>query len=148
MKEVTEWDGRPRDMWVWNDNDMSDMHAAHVVFVYRSGDNGYASVCTVRPHEDVDAYRSEWFRHCAEIEDAGPMTNRELADWLVAGPKREWKRTWKRNDCTSTVSHVYGYKENLADEPVPEYIVARDRDVSDEWRSPYRTVGGPCYERG
>lgn len=77
IKEVTSWDGRPRDMWVWNDNDMSDMRVAHVVFMYRSGDNGYASVCTVRPHVDADAYRSEWFRHCGELNTVKEEDDKE-----------------------------------------------------------------------
>ena len=88
MKEVTEWDNNPREMWVWG-SEPERKQKAFVIWIRR--DDYHSRVITV-DKEDHDAIYS--FQHCAEIEkQCRRMTNKELSRWLREKPNREWKDT-------------------------------------------------------
>lgn len=121
MKEVTVWDGRPRMMWVWND-DESKKKKVTVVYI-TEGENH--KVLT------TDGYTAQWYRHCAEIGSESQkkrlMTNKELAWWLAAKPDREWLNG-------SSICHYRAYQDWLEDELVPDNMLVREGDES--WHAP------------
>lgn len=77
MKEVTEWNGKPRWMWVWD----SDENLKGKVYV----------VCILTEEEMLETGRDypvraldSAFKHCAEIEEPTkrPCTKEELVEML------------------------------------------------------------------
>ena len=85
MKEVTEWDNNPREMWVWGSE--PERKQKEFVIWIRS-DDYHPRVVTI-DREEHDAIMP--FQHCAEIEPRRLMTNKELSRWLREKPNREWK---------------------------------------------------------
>lgn len=62
MKEVTEWDNRPRWMWVWDDNE-NDKHEEYVICILTEEEMKKGDV-----KFPVCAYSLN-YKHCAEIEE-------------------------------------------------------------------------------
>lgn len=133
MKEVKEWNNVPRDMWVWDGEDSSRGHKAHVVFIDPEVKKpGFPRVCVVRRRNG--AWGSEWVCHCAELKEIGRiMTKKELARWIAEKPDREFLTIH-----ANIVSHVYPYYDDEADEEADEDILIREGDG--EWVSPLKEI--------
>lgn len=134
MKEVTEWNGIPREMWVWH-GDNSDRRRAKVVAVLKPEDDdpyaNYHVICLSSSNYISDGLERE--EHCAEIEDERRlMTNKELARWLRRGVDREYKCNTELNPI---ISFVKNYCESIADKEVSDSIVVREG--TGEWQKPY-----------
>lgn len=115
MKEVTEWDNNPREMWVWN-HDTSCVRKAFVIWIKKSS-NTIFKVVAVDEHGNIPTYI-----HCAEIEPSRRlMTNKELSRWLREKPNREWKDT-------SFVHADLIYRECEEDTEVSNDIYVREGD--------------------
>lgn len=129
MKEVTykDWikNSTPRMMWVWYSN-VEDKVQAKVVSVVKTDACIYPVLSIMK--DDVGY---ETFRHCAEIEKLGRMTQKELSRWLREKPTREYKRS-SRTDIV--VNHYYSYIEEDADQEVDKFFLIREDDG--EWREP------------
>lgn len=125
MKEVTEWDNNPREMWVWDKKDMSDKRKEFVVFVDTNPDieDWYGCVCVIKKQPCHEAYTSRWYMHCAEIDTHRLMTNKELARWLREKPDREWK-----GKDEAFVHSDLIYRASEEDEPVSDDIYVREGD--------------------
>ena len=125
MKEVTEWNNNPRNMWVW-DKDINQKVKRKVIYISKRNMYHY----TVMTLTD-DETEFQHFMHCAEIEETKyrRMTNQELAWWIREKPTREYKR----NYC-STISFEYFYTEENASATVGSDILIRED--GDEWREP------------
>lgn len=129
MKEVKEWDGNPREMRVWDDD---EEERAIVVFIKPDFDSHYYPV--VAWHKDYDGVLS--YKHCAEIEeDERPMTHKELARWLREKPNREYKYGDYEN---VNVHSVFVYGLLMEDEPVDKKIYVREGDG--EWKKPLKSL--------
>lgn len=125
MKEVTyeEWQKNPtpRMMWVWDS--IGDAKVQRKVIYISELSHSYPIFALTD-----DKLNTEYFKHCAEIEEQRRMTNKELARWLREKPTREWK--YKNG---VTVYGYYGYEEKCENEEVPNNIIIRE---DDEWREP------------
>ena len=121
MKEVTEWDNNPREMWVWGSE--PERKQKEFVIWIRS-DDYHPRVVTI-DREEHDAIIT--FQHCAEIEPRRRMTNKELARWLAQNPGRELKREGNDDDST-TVSHCLTYSLSEQDKEVEDGIYIREGD--------------------
>lgn len=128
MKEVTEWDNNPREMWVWG-SEPEQKRKAFVIWI--KSDDYYSRVITL-DKSDHDAVCL--FRHCAEIEQRR-MTNKELARWLREKPDREWTIL---GDDSPTVFSTRLYTKSEEDKPVPDIVAIREGDSP--WFEPF--VGG------
>lgn len=72
MKEVKEWNGKPRWMWVW-DNNEECKHRAYVIYIL-----------TAKEEEEFDTLPvitpDSCYKHCAEIEEETTrLTHYELS---------------------------------------------------------------------
>lgn len=129
MKEVTEWNGKPRMMWVWNDN--TDEKQKEKVIYICSGNYLKYNVMTVIENDDY-----ETFQHCAEIEEPKKrrMTNQELCWWLLDGVKEGKHREWKLElEIDPTVRSTMNYSEDQANNPVKNILI---RENGGEWHEP------------
>lgn len=76
MKEVTEWNGKPRWMWCWDNEGCKEKH--YVVCVLAK--EQMKEVSTAYPVCTCDAVS---YKHCAEIEEEKrPCTREELIEML------------------------------------------------------------------
>ena len=75
---------------------------------------------------------SSW-RHCAEIPELNPVTNRELASWLAKGNGEV-----KADDVVYSNWNYYNDKEN---NPIKDSLLVRKWDDT-EWRKPTREYIG------
>lgn len=122
MKEVTEWDNNPREMWVWGSE--PERKQKEFVIWIRS-DDYHPRVVTI-DREEHDAIIT--FQHCAEIEPRRRMTNKELSRWLCKKPDRECLLS-----CGLVVTH-YKYYEHEAGNEIAEDMRIREGDG--EWYQP------------
>lgn len=122
MKEVTEWNGVPRMMWVWNDS-FDRKEKLKVIYIFEDSE---FPVITLDKYRDLG-----YWKHCAEIEEPKTrrMTNKELSWWLKGGPTREWKYK-----CTEGIKGVFTYSENEKNTLVNDDILIRENDG--EWHEP------------
>lgn len=129
MNEVTIWDNRPREMWVW-DNDSAVKKRKKVVYLCDFVGLTYPVVALSEGLTEGSICLSV-FKHCAEIEESKTrrMTNQEFAWWLREKPTREYKRNYG-----SLVSFEYSYIEEKADGPVSVDILIRED--GGEWHEP------------
>lgn len=76
MKEVTKWNGKPRWMWVWDDNE-NNKTKKYVVSILSEKETREANIyCPVM----VVGY---YYKHCAEIEEESTrLTLYELSQLL------------------------------------------------------------------
>lgn len=118
MKEVTEWDNNPREMWVWDDS-VDDARKMFVVYIRPKTDNVERPVLVCL--NSIDGIPI--FKHCAEIESKRRMTNKELARWLREKPDREWKG---KDEAFVHADLIYRASEE--DEPVSDDIYVREGD--------------------
>lgn len=76
MKEVTEWNGKPRWMWCWDDisTERDKRYVVCILSEEEAQENNFESrVCTYGFH----------YKHCAEIEEEKrPCTREELLEIL------------------------------------------------------------------
>lgn len=138
MKEVTEWDNRPRLMWVWDEDDEDKKYRLFVVYIAAKVNRGQKRVLSV----NTVTHTSKWYDHCAEITDEEKrMTNKQLSDWLAEDYHREYV------DTKYGLVHklVYAYYDIDRDIEVSESI--RIRENNGEWREPLvelmRKASGP-----
>ena len=120
MKEVKEWDNRPRPMWVWDDRADDKKRKRFVIYIRK----GSSPVIAVLDDGTLNSYD-----HCAEIKQR-TMTHRDLSRWLREKPDREWKRT-DCKDCVVFTSHTY--MERDANDYVMDMVI---REGDGEWREP------------
>lgn len=124
MKELTyeDWQKNPtpREMWVWDDC-KEDKRRRRVIYISKET---YPIVSI-----NLDAERTEHYKHCAEIGEQRKMTNKELSRWLRENPTREYKYI---ND--NYIFSYHEYKEGCEEEEVSEKI--RIRENYGEWQSP------------
>lgn len=88
IKEVTSWDGVPRDMWVWDNDDMSDKKVMTVVFMDPDTDKGFGRVLAVVEQDNDNAYKSEWFQHCGELNTVAEEDDKEDVKEVTAWDNR------------------------------------------------------------
>lgn len=128
MKEVTyeDWQKNPapRMMWVWDS--YGDVKQKRKVIYISELDNSYSIFALTD-----DKLNTEYFRHCAEIEEPKTrrMTNQELAWWLREKPTRECKYLTSDYVCST-----FDYREYKQDEEV--HVDMRIREDDGEWREP------------
>lgn len=122
MKEVTEWDNNPREMWVWDDN-VDDARKMFVVYIRPKTDNVERPVLVCLNSMGGIPI----FKHCAEIGSESQkkrlMTNKELARWLATKPDREFKT----ND-SALISHGFSYYSDEADDEIGDDVCVREGD--------------------
>lgn len=123
MKEVTKWDGKPREMWVWNHEESK--RKLLVLYIFPNTDRKNRVVAVVK---DVVME----FMHCAEIEECSKrcMTFKELFLWLSARPLRQ-----VLYPLTDIVSNQVSYNLKDEDEQIPSNWMIRE-NMSDEWHEP------------
>lgn len=128
MKEVKEWDGNPREMYVY-DHDENQAVKATVHYIAPSN-NDYPVFATIVKN---NYKHSTLFKHCAEIEAEKQrlMTHKELARWLREKPNREYKCGDYEN---VNVHSVFVYGLLMEDEPVDKKIYVREGD--EPWHVP------------
>lgn len=129
MIEVTEWDGKTREMWVWNSEE-DNKSKKLVVYIKKQKGFVYPVVTVSQVNGVIDT-----FMHCAEIEDTDievpqprRMTSKELARWLNEKPSREWKCS-----ASNIVHHEYTYFED-GNSAVEDNVLVRDGD--EPWHMP------------
>ena len=132
MKEVTyeEWikNPTPRTMWVW---DSSENNKKQRKVIYFLGPKLTFPVVALSEEE----ISTENFKHCAEIEEPGLMTHKELTRWLCEKPFREFKY----GDGTNCPIYKYHtYTEDEASKEVDKNIVIRENDGP--WFIPYKEM--------
>lgn len=119
MKEVTEWDNNPREMWVW-DFCPKDAIKRKVVYIRSGSETRMFNVIAIGEKDETPNTRV--FEHCAEIEPKRRMTNKELARWLREKPDREC-----HGECGYATSY-HSYKMGREDEEVDNDIYVREGD--------------------
>lgn len=126
MKEVTEWNGKPRMMWVWDDDEDSK-RKDYVVYILSDED---IKLCDA--NFPVKCGVGMGYQHCAEItEESDRMTNYELAKWLYEGASCGEFRECKYS---CNIYSFYSYGEEREDKPCPDGILIRSN--GGEWREP------------
>lgn len=120
MKEVTEWDNNPREMWVWDDN-VDDARKMFVVYIRPKTDNVERPVLVCL--NSIDGIPI--FKHCAEIESKRRMTNKELARWLREKPDREYKSSIYVG---AIVRRDFSYSLLQEDKEVDDDVYVREGD--------------------
>lgn len=130
VKEVTEWNGEPREMLVWND-DENKKEKRFVIFIEPSSNVfPYIRVITW----DALTGNMVMFKHCAEIEEQ-LMTHKELARWIREKPNREYKYGDYEN---VNVYSVFVYGLRMECEPVDKNIYVREG--YGEWEKPLKSL--------
>lgn len=128
MKEVTKWDNNPREMWVW-DGCVKDKKRRKVIYINEENKEQPVIALTEAGFDTLN------YAHCAEIEKSKyrPMTNQELAWWLLDGIKDRKHREWKLLNYDSI---FYGmiYKESEANQSVGDNLFIREN--GGEWHEP------------
>lgn len=132
MKEIThkDWVKNPTDrlMWVW-DNDENKKERRKVI--YFNDKNLSYPIIALSDNEVA----TENFKHCAEIEEPGLMTHKELARWLCEKPFREFKYG------NGTNCPVYKHHTYIEDEALKEVCKdIRIRDDDGPWLVPYKEI--------
>ena len=126
MKEVTceDWQKNPtpRMMWVWN-SEVEDKVKRMVLF-FTERNPSHPVIALTSDNITVANYK-----HCAEIEKQGRMTNKELSRWLREKPTREYKYSTSDYIC-----NTFDYREYVQDEEVHEDMRIREDDSG--WREP------------
>lgn len=118
MKEVTEWSGSPRLMWVW-DNSVKHREKRTVFGIFNKRSENCGPVLVIDASGVV-----YWYRHCAEIEEDIEMaTHKQLARWLRARPDRELKYS---GDGDVYSVHVYDFSRE--DESMSKDTYVREGD--------------------
>lgn len=120
MKEVTEWDNNPREMWVWDGDDKAKKKK-FVVYIKEGEDHRALA---------TDGYVAQWYKHCAEIGEPKTyhrMTNKELSRWLSEKPDRECL-------IRDTVYPYRTYQDDEADDTPESNVFIREGD--EPWRAP------------
>ena len=120
MKEVINWNNRPREMWVWDDDESQKIKRKVIAII--GGENPV--IATSAGYDNV----SQW-KHCAEVSANRLMSNKELSFWLSDKPRREW-----RMRVNSSISRNYSYIYEREDEPVSKEILVREN--GGKWREP------------
>jgi len=122
LKEVTEpqFFNPPKKMLVWD-------HYGHVVElkVYAVVNRGAGSFPVICQY-------STW-KHCAEIPEPNPVTNRELASWIAKGNGEV-----KADDVVYSNWNYYNDQEN---NPIKDSLLVRKWDDT-EWNKPTREYLG------
>lgn len=126
MKEVTEWDNNPREMWVWNENESEKKLAKVVYFLKNSARPVVAEIS--KSERDLCV---ETFLHCAEPEKQRYMTNQELSWWLRDGFHREI-----RLNIEGYVFSCYDYPTEKEKENCNSEHFVEIRENGGEWRQP------------
>lgn len=123
MKEVTKWDGKTREMWVWDYEEFKKKLL--VLYIFPNTDR--KSRVVVVSGDVVMEYM-----HCAEIEECSEscMTFKELFLWLTANPLRQILYP-----LTGSVSNNVSYLLRDEDEQVPNSWMIRE-NPSSEWKKP------------
>lgn len=129
MKEVTKWDDRPREMWVW-DNDLVLKKRKKVVYLCDVDEVKYPVVALSEGLTEGSICLSV-FKHCAEFEEPKKrrMSNQEFAWWLKEKPTREYTYiddTW--------IYSYFSYTDENAVCPVREDVLIREN--GGEWQEP------------
>lgn len=76
MNEVTKWDGKPRYMWVWDNNENKKVKAYVICILTEEEMNEGEALYPVRTVGTT-------YEHCAEIEEKSTrLTNYELSQLL------------------------------------------------------------------
>lgn len=134
MKEVTEWNGKPRWMWCWF-NDENDKRKEYVVHILTKEE--MMETDTSSPVMSTDCV----FMHCAEIEEEETRLNNYEMGQLLKCFGVEWK--CKCNAFTET-SWSYTSEE---DREIPDLEELKIRYKQGEWEEPTReTVLKWCEE--
>lgn len=139
MKEVTEWDNNPREMWVW-DYDTKNKVKAKVVYLCDVTKVTYPVVTLFGSISEAGSMRVTVFKHCAEIEEIEEpktrrMTNQELSWWLQDGIKDGKHREWIFVGQNPARVHViFDYFNDVANRPVDDNILIRENGR--EWHEP------------
>lgn len=128
MKEVKEWNNKPRKMWVWDDNDDKKREMFVIYIISDEKDCAYPVIAY-----DEGCNDTENFRHCAEIESSELMTDKQLSRWLRRKPNREWAYS-----CGAYVFNNYDYNKRGGDAPVNDEILVREGD--EEWKKPTKDL--------
>lgn len=110
--EVTEWDGNPRLMLVWDD-DLGVRSVEKMFVVYINPDKAM--------NKPVITDRGARYDHCAEIVEQRMMTQGEISRWLRMSPDREFKLSRK----TQLVSSTFDYNEKNQDSELSDDCVVR-----------------------
>lgn len=130
MKEVTEWNGKSRYMWVWNDGEIKSKEKV----VYISELDEQERVLSV--YQDNNKIFSMWYEHCAEIEEETKketrLTNYELNQLLKCfGVECYANNTYIYNDtmyeCENEnkevlINYKIRYKQGEWEEPTRETV--------------------------
>ena len=126
MKEVTyeDWvkNPVPRNMWVWDSNENNKQQRKVIYFL----DSKLTFPVVALSDDEIS---TENFTHCAEIEEPGLMTYKELSRWLREKPTREYTYSYKEyigNWCGYTVDNQYN--------EVTKDVFIREDDG--EWKEP------------
>lgn len=110
--EVTEWDGNPRLMWVWDD-DLGVSSVEKMFVVYINPDKAM--------NKPVITDSGAIYDYCAEIVEQRMMTQREISRWLRMSPDREFKMSIK----SEFVSTTFDYNEKNQDSELDDDCVVR-----------------------
>lgn len=130
MKEVTEWDNNPREMWVWDDN-VHNRKKVFVVNILQDKMTLEHIVKAVVYNPDANRMLIFNYKHCAEIKERRCMTNKELSRWLREKPNRECKYG---DDPHTTVCHSFRYCLDEEDDEVEDGWYVREGD--EPWHEP------------
>lgn len=135
MKEVTEWDNNPREMWVWND-DEKKREKCKVIYILNDEEQKVFKKSL--PDHDVFPVlaldNDNWSikcRHCAELKPRR-MTNGELADWL-SEPHRQFINKVIINGAACN-GGLFCYDEEKENDKCPDDILIREN--GGEWHEP------------
>ena len=122
LKEVTEpqFFNPPKKMLVWDH--YGDVIELKVYAIVNRGADSYPVICQY----------STW-KHCAEIPEPKPVTNRELASWITKGNGEV-----KADDVVYSNWNYYNDQEN---NPIKDSLLVRKWDDT-EWHKPTREYLG------
>ena len=122
LTEVTEPKifAPPKKMLVWDKDNCTELFELDV----------YAVTC--RKDLPVICESTTW-KHCAEIPEPNPVTNRELASWLAKGNGEV-----KADDVVYSNWNYYNDQEN---NPIKDSLLVRKWDDT-EWHKPTREYIG------
>lgn len=121
LKEITETQifDEPKKMLVW-DSELGGCIVVEVVAIVKN--------CA---YPVISAHDS--WKHCAEIPEQKPVTNRELARWLAEG-NGELRRTL-------SVNTSFSYAAEDANKKIEDFLTIRKWN-DDDWHKPTREYLG------
>ncbi len=132
MKEVTEWNGKPRWMWVWNDENKGNKIKAYVVHILseegmKEADTDYPVIATINT-----------YKHCSETKEETHLTNYEFSQLLKC-----FGVEYCFHDGKLVYNHDCGYAYTHDKELVNNY---RIRYKQGEWEEPTRETVWKWWE--